>query len=305
MKHFPKLLYLFIKRRCWSPDQQHISKIFFLFLFLSQQSFSNNIQQNLFLNRGTFIAVNSTTFSFLAFNSTSNFISRNEDLSFLPYDSITFNIHNNDTAIHGFAVKNYAGSVTIAAGDSANFLFTSSTNGLFIYYDNFNYPTNRYLGAAGIISINNYSGKKYFWNMKEHESMFTDTIVQGGIVNWNNYEPDFFTINGLSYPDIQNDTTSKIVAHVGDTIHIYIANTGQSLHSLHFHGFHCRAIYSSSTTIGIDWVKDTYAIRSMETCILELVPDKVGLYSVHDHNLAALSGGGTHPNGMFTIMLIQ
>jgi hypothetical protein len=43
----------------------------------------------------------------------------------------------------------------------------------------------------------------------------------------------------------------------------------------------------------------------MESVVIEIVPDKLGQYSVHDHNLVAVAAAGLHPNGMFTIMNIH
>ena len=121
----------------------------------------------------------------------------------------------------------------------------------------------------------------------------------------NNYYPDYFTVNGKSNPDINNDADARVIGGVGDTIRIYIANTGQSIHSMHFHGYHLRILYSSENVTHVDRSKDTFPIKSMETLVLELVPDKVGEYPVHDHNLVAVTGGGIYPNGMFLTMLIQ
>jgi hypothetical protein len=43
----------------------------------------------------------------------------------------------------------------------------------------------------------------------------------------------------------------------------------------------------------------------MDAMVLRMIPDKTGKYAVHDHNLVAVTGGNTHPNGMFTIMQIN
>ena len=156
-----------------------------------------------------------------------------------------------------------------------------------------------------MIVVNNSISKKYYWNLKDHQTLFNFKIADGNVVNFRDYEPDYFTINGKSFPDLQNDPGAVVKANVGDTVLIYMVNTGQSLHSIHFHGFHCTSVYSTSRAIGKNWIKDTYPVYSMEGVVLRLVPDKKGLYSVHDHNLVAVSGGGTHPNGMFLIMEIQ
>jgi hypothetical protein len=264
------------------------------------------VQQTLFLNRGVFTTVDTTTFPALAFNATPVYNSLNKVVFTSASDIVVFTVINNDTVTHGFAVKDYAGiNSTIAPGDTITDTLAPSGERIYIYYDNYNYPDNRYLGAAGMICVSNATANCYFWNIKEHQMAYNDSVSIGSAVNWNTYYPDYFTINGKSFPDLQVDTTAVINAQLGDTVRIFIVNTGQSLHSLHFHGFHQTALFSTSTSIQQGSIKETWPMRSMEGIVLEFVPDKVGRYSVHDHNLAAVTGGNTHPNGMFIIMEIQ
>ena len=276
-------------------------------VFLAQQSFAATVNQTLYINRGTFVTVNSmSTFPYFAYNNSSSFDSRNEVINVATSDMLVIKVINNDTVVHGFNVKGYTGvNATINPGDSIIDTLTFTNERIYIYYDNYQYPKNRYMGAAGMICVNNSTtDKKFWWNVKEHQVAYNNQLAAGNSVSWSSYDPDYFTINGLSHPDLQNDTTARITGSVGDTIHIFVANTGQSSHSIHFHGFHCRAVFSTvSNQTG--WSKDTFPLKSMEAVVLELVPDKTGEYSVHDHNLVAVSGGNTHPNGMFIIMEIQ
>ena len=281
-------------------------KLFLLaFLFLNADCFSALVEQTLYINRGTFVTVKNTTFPFLAFNETSTFNSLNTVIAIRISDSLKITLVNNDTVLHGFSIRQSSIQAMVNPAQSLTVIFVPSSEGNFIYYDHLNSPVNRYLGLAGMICVSNTSSRKYFWNLKEHQTDYNKQAAQGNAVNWNSYYPDYFTINGKSFPDLQNDTTAKITANVGDTLLLFVANTGQSMHSLHFHGFHCRSVYSSDSNRKLNWVKDTWPLKSMESLILELVPDKSGKYSVHDHNLVAVSGGSTHPNGMFTIMEIQ
>ncbi|MFI5171842.1 MAG: multicopper oxidase domain-containing protein [Chitinophagales bacterium] len=280
--------------------------LFLIGLVYLANSSATIINKDLFVNSGEFVTVKLTTFPFLAFNETDGFNSVNAVFNCSTGDTIIFNVHNNDDVIHGFAIKGYIGTpLAIAPGDSATFTFYSSEESIFIYYDQLNYPDNRYMGLGGMICVNNSASIKYYWNLKEYQTEFNNDIDAGLAVNWNNYIPDYFTINSRSYPDTQSDTTAAINVNVGDTILIFIANTGQSEHSIHFHGFHSKVLYSTGSRIRKDWVKDTWPIEQMEGVILQLIPDKPGRYSVHDHNLLAMSGGGTHPYGMFLIMEID
>lgn len=267
---------------------------------------ASDIQQKIFINRGNFVTVKQTTFPYTSFNDDSLFNSLNKVISLTTSDTLLLTIINNDSVQHGFAIKNFPFTpLFINAGDSITAAFSSSEEKIFIYYDPLNFPDNCYLGLGGMICVNNSSHKKFFWNIKEHQAFFNGQIANGDPVNWNNYEPDYFTINGLSFPDLQNDSTAVVKANLGDTVLIFVANTGRSLHSLHFHGFHCKVLFSTSSRIIKNSEKDTFPMQSLEGVVLQMIPDKTGKYSVHDHNLVAVSGGGTHPNGMFLIMEIQ
>lgn len=221
-------------------------------------------------------------------------------------DSLLLKIINNDTVTHGFNVKGYAGiNNTILPGDSVDLIMVFNTPSVHIYYDSYNYPLFRYMGLAGMIVVNNNVAKSFFWNLKDHQKLFNDSIGEGNTVSLTDYYPDYFTINGNSNPHINEDSAVRVSGNVGDTLYIYMVNTGQSVHSIHFHGYHSQIIYSSKFPSHVGRSKDTFAVYSMESVILEMIPDKTGEYPVHDHNLVAVSGGHIYPNGMFLTMLIQ
>lgn len=270
---------------------------FFLIIVAEQASASDT----LFINRGNLITIKKTSIPSLAFNSTSSFAAHNSVIK-IKSGFLDLVIINNDTTLHSLALAGFGPLMKDLRPDSIGKILRPINEGIYLYYDPVNFPSNRYLGAAGMIVVSNSNHKSFFWNIKEHQSSLNESIVRGGIFSKRSYDPDFFTINGLSYPDIQNDTTAKVWGSIGDTVRIYLANTGESMHAIHFHGFHSKCLYSTSQNIRAGWVKDSWAIKSMQAVVLELVIDKIGRYSVHDHNLVAVSAAKTHPNGMFMIM---
>ena len=178
--------------------------------------------------------------------------------------------------------------------------------GVFIFHDNENYPRFTYLGAAGIISVeSSVPDARFFWNLHEFNRLWNLNPDSAQTMNWLNFNPDYFTVNGASYPFIDADSSAKIRGAVGDTIYIYCANTGRSVHSIHFHGYHCRILHSSKNNQQVNWVKDSQAVWPMETVLFELVPDKPGLFPVHDHNLMALTANLYYSNGIMIMMHIQ
>ena len=265
------------------------------------------VSDTLKINRGLFQLVDTTFMPYMAFNSTDTFQQRNHLIRVVQGDVLELIVINNDTVQHGFALD--APVVlrdTLSPGDTGVYNVSFPSIGSFVYYDHLNFPVNQYMGLSGMVAVRRSSGSHdFFWNLKEHEKSMNAGIDQGGVPNWSNYDPDYFTINSLSNPFINEDSTSRIVGQVGDTVYLYISNTGRSIHSIHFHGFHELILFSSKFPNQINWFKDSFPVYPMETLVLRIIPDKEGEYPVHDHNLVAVTSGNIYPNGMFSTMLIS
>jgi len=285
--------------------KKHILVI--LVLLLWNASIASIVNKTLYINRGLFVSVDNSTFPMLAFNASASFSTSNEVIKLNLSDSLIIKVINNDSVLHGFNIKTFSGlNHTIVPADSITDTIVFNNLGAFIYYDQIQYPNNAYLGLAGMITVySSATDKKYYWNIKEHQTQFNNSLASGANVNWQQYKPNYFTINNFSYPDLKNDSSAIINANIGDTIHVFIVNTGVSSHSLHFHGFHSKVLYSSSNNIMVNSIKETYPMQPMEGILLEIIPDKKGEYPVHDHNELALIGGGKYPNGMLLVMKIN
>jgi hypothetical protein len=272
-----------------------------VFLIISTAQ-ATQVVDTIYINRGLFTAFNGVQFDYLSFNNSSVFNQTNHRMVIGNTDTLSLSIINNDTVVHGFAVKNTSINELIAVDDTITISYSNVLDEATIYYD----PTaeNSYLGLAGMIVTTEHSAN-FFWNMKEHQKDWNTSIVNGGTVDWSTYYPDYFTINGNSNPDINSDAAAKVVGNVGDTLRIYMVNTGVSLHAIHFHGYHSEIIYSSKFPLHEGRSKDSFPVYPMEIVVLEMVPDQPGEYPVHDHNLVAVSGGGMYPNGMFLTLLID
>jgi FtsP/CotA-like multicopper oxidase with cupredoxin domain len=280
------------------------SSILFLMLVLFKLSTNATVvQKTLYINRGELTTVNKTVLPYYAFNKTPYYNSQNEVIQLTTSDELILKVINTDSQIHGFHIKGQLnGNFVISPKDSIVDTVKFSTQGVFIYYDSYQMPKYSYLGAAGMIAISSsLTDKKFFWNLKEHQSSYNNLLNDNKPVNWSDYIPDYFTINSFSFLDVLDDTVSRVHGVIGDTIRIFIANTGQSDHSMHFHGFHGKIIFSSAPR-KVNLIKDTFPVRRFETMIIELVADKPGFYSVHDHSLPAITAGGVYQKGMLTLM---
>lgn len=279
----------------------------FMLFCLANRVDASGVNRTLFINKGVFTTVDTIQFPYFAFNGSAVFNPNNEVIILNTKDTLVLKIINKDSSIHRFSLQNRpSANGQLNPGDSLIRTLNFNAEGVYIFFDDYQYPQNRYMGLGGMICVSNHkNAKNFYWNLKEHQKSYNRNIDNHVAVDWQTYYPDYFTINGKSHPDLQLDTTAKVLAKMGDTVRIFIANTGQSKHSIHFHGFHSHVIFSSGNYIQKTTEKETFALGSMQCVLLEMIPDKTGLYSVHDHNLVAVSGGGTHPNGMFIIMEIK
>ena len=270
--------------------------------------YSKTVRQTLYINKGLMKMVNNyAQLPYTAFNVTSFFVATNAHIAVTMGDSLLLTIKNTDSKTHGFSIQNTEiSNLMILAQDSIKVKMKMKDMGTYIFYDPIEYPKNRYLGLAGLIAVKSKGNyKNYYWNFKEHSTAFNTQLDKNLAVNWDTYYPDFFTCNSLSYPESRKDTTANILGNVGDTIHIFMANTGQAQHVIHFHGFHSRIIYTNKYKKYIGYSKDSFAMESMQTMVLELVLDKTGEYPVHDHNLLAMTGNKMHPYGMMLIINVK
>lgn len=267
---------------------------------------AGTVSYTLYVNSGIYTAVDSQQFVFAAFNDTPVFSPENKRMIAGPGDSLVVKVINNDTVLHGFKIQDHSAGDTIAPGDSIEISVLLGTGpAAYIYYDHLHYPSYRALGLAGMVCIGPGGAGSFYWELKECQSDWAVLHAEALPVDWATYYPDYFLVNGRSYPHINDDPAARVSGAVGDTLRIVIANTGQSVHSLHFHGYHARILFSSARPGHVGRIKDTFPVQSMQALVIEIVPDKVGEYPVHDHNLVAVSAGGMYPNGMMMTMLIQ
>ncbi|MFY0644056.1 MAG: multicopper oxidase domain-containing protein [Bacteroidia bacterium] len=263
--------------------------------------------KTIYINAGMFTAVDGKQFPYVAFNNSKSFDQENARILFNVGDTLQLTVVNKDAVIHGFNIKGEVIQYLISAGDSITLDLTTDEAKAWFYHDHSQNDRYYAMGLGGmIVALNSTSSaKRFYWNIKDHQKSFNDSLSNGKQVEWNKYEPDYFTINGKSHPQINADASARIAGVVGDTIHIYMVNTGKGIHDIHYHGYHCRIIQSTKNPNHIGRSKDTFPIYSKEIVVVELVPHQPGEFPVHEHNLVAVTGGGYYPSGMFSTILIQ
>lgn len=276
-----------------------------LIMFLFGSAKSATVTEKIYILSDSLTTIDNVKFPYITFNYTPDFSQNNPIIELNQNDSLSLWVVNFDSITHDFIIGEFSTTAaSIPSGDSIHIGYTFNNPAVYIYHDPINYPTYQYLGLSGLIVVKNHTHNSFYWNIKEHNSNWNETLMNSGNVDWTLYNPKHFTINGNSNPDINNDPLARIVGNVGDTLILNMANTGQSIHSMHFHGYHATILYSSKSSLEVNRSKDTFPIYPGESLILRIIPDKEGEYPVHDHNLVAISANNLYPNGMFSTILI-
>lgn len=274
-------------------------------IFWSFLSLSALIEEKIFIIPDSLETSQGEKFPYVTYNSSRSFDQKNVRVEISVSDQLDLWIVNLDSVDHLFDIKGFNLSLSILAGDSVNYVNVFNEAGSFIFHDVVDFPKYSYLGLSGMLIVKDHTYQSFYWNIKDHNKDWNVDLFNNGNVTWEDYDPKFFTVNGNSHPNINSDTDARITGNVGDTLMIYITNTGKSIHPIHFHGYHVTVMESSKFPNQVGWSKDSQGVYPMESVVLRLVPNQPGEYPIHDHNLIATTGNNIYPYGLLSTILIN
>lgn len=277
--------------------------IFILFLFAGIVTRANTVTDTLYINRA-FVPLYASAFYYCAFNQDTTFSRTNTNINCEVGDSLVITIVNNDTVPHDFTIPGFVTTANmVLPGNQITVSFVPPVQGSYRYYSSLSEGDD--LGASGVIVAGYSNYIRYTWNLFDQDSLFAERFH---LMTYNaidtSYQPGVFFINGLSYPATAGDSSTEIMGMVGDSIVISIVNSGHMVHSIHFHGYHVTILSSEKTPQMNGWSKDSFPVKVDDKVTVLLVPDKEGMYPVHDHNLIANTNIGLYPGGMIVMLNI-
>ena len=275
-----------------------------LLLLGSHSLFATTVQKSVYVHAGMMRCSDSTFLPSYSISFADAYSQQQELLHIDLGDSLVVLIHNQDSLDHRFYWNSSPSlSILVPSGGSASIAYYGQEYGG--DYLRGTLSSHPYMGLLLPLFVSPSSQSVFLWDIHEKSRGFSEELMLGNGVDFSAYDPDYFFINGNANPQTLSDSLSRVIGNEGDSLIIFIVNSGQSIHSLHFHGYHLEIIQSSFQSSNKGKSKDTFPVRAGEILTLLLVPDKPGEYPVHDHNLIAVSGGGIYPNGMFTTLLIK
>ncbi|HIA38046.1 MAG TPA: hypothetical protein EYN86_00775, partial [Planctomycetes bacterium] len=211
-----------------------------------------------------------------------------------------------------------AGVVTgprIRAGGQALFTFTMPAAGTYLVSNAQVPQVTGTLGLNAVMVSRPSSGNQEVWNggpsfdreyilhYSDSDSRWNVDAANVTLPNLATYQPNFFTLNGLSYPDIVSDPDTRIACNLGERVLLRMSNSGLMRQSIHFHGYHVEVVSRNNQPVTNFPMKDTVEVASGTTVELILDVNQTGSYPVHPHSLTAVTANGLYPYGALNLIV--
>lgn len=115
-------------------------------------------------------------------------------------------------------------------------------------------------------------------------------------------EPNFFTINGKTYPDIPTINVKQ-----GQRVRIRFVGAGQFEHPMHLHGASFKIVATDGNPVPeiAQLTKDTLPVHPGERFDIEFVADNPGQWAVHCHIVHHTTNNDVEPGGLLFVVNVE
>jgi FtsP/CotA-like multicopper oxidase with cupredoxin domain len=201
-----------------------------------------------------------------------------------------------------------AGSPAVMPGGSQTYSFTAPAAGSYLFHDGLNGELSRAMGLAGPLVVLPADGSNHLYDggpafdrqytlvLGDFDDRLNRAIADGPGYDMDDYEPNYFTVNGLSYPDTASDTDTLVAMSQDEEVAIRFINTGLITYPMHFHGYHVQVATRDrvAETEVVD--KDTVLVGVGECVDVILPVTQSGAYPLHTHYVPGVTANGVYVN---------
>lgn len=162
--------------------------------------------------------------------------------------------------------------------------------GMYVYHSHFNSAEQVGKGLYGAFYV---EPKRGDWSSMYGERVAVESTLFLGD------GPTGYVLNGKGFP-----ATQPIVAELGDTVLIHLANDGAQIHPMHLHGFHFEVVAEDGFVLEQRYMADTLMVAPGQRFDILVHADAPGVWAFHCHILPHVEG----PHGMFgmvTALVVQ
>jgi FtsP/CotA-like multicopper oxidase with cupredoxin domain len=224
-------------------------------------------------------------------------------------DAVDITVYNDlDRPINLVITGVLDGTPAVPAGGSHTYSFVAPAAGSYLYFDGLNGEIGRAMGLAGPLVVMPSDGSDRLWTggpsfdrqytlvFQEFDDRLNQAIAGGGSYSMDDYEPNYFFVNGLSYPNTVADDETLIEMSVGEHVAIRMLNAGMITNPMHFHGYHVDVATRNRVPETSVITKDTVLVTLGE-CVDVILPcNQPGAYPLHTHYVPGVTANGVYVN---------
>jgi len=224
-------------------------------------------------------------------------------------DTVNVTVSNTLDRNINFVVQGVTGSTpAVTPGNSRTYSFVAPSAGTYMYTDDVNGFIGKAMGLAGPLIVMPADGsqaltgasdtfdKQYTLFMSDMDDRLNASIEAGGTYNIADYEPNYYFVNGLIFPDTKYDDETFMTMSVGDDIAVRFINGGVIEYPMHFHGYHVHHKTTNRAAITDVGEKDTVLVRPNQTADVILPVILAGIYPLHTHYVPGVTANGVYAN---------
>ena len=192
----------------------------------------------------------------------------------------------------------------IQPGETFTYEFVAKSAGTFMYHSHYNSEKQVGAGLYAPFIVEPVGGL----NPKPVVDLNV-MLSEWRVVGSNSYtampmagmEPNYFTINGKSFPNTLNITVKR-----GELVRLRFMGIGQFIHPMHLHGSAFKIVATDGHPVPTvaQLTKDTVSIAPGERYDVEFVANEVGEWMLHCHILHHTSNDHVEPGGMMMVIKV-
>ena len=233
-------------------------------------------------------------------------------------DAVTISVGNALDRPINFVIPGVMSATTaVAPGQTQQYSFTAPAAGSYFYTDDINGEIGCAMGLAGPLVVMPADGSNRLYNggpafdrqytltLHEMDDRLNAAIAAGGSYDMDDYEPNYFFVNGLSYPDTAHDDDTLIAMNLGEDVAIRFINTGCITNPQHFHGYHVKMASRNRAPVTDIIDKDTVLVNIGECVDVILPVVQTGAYPLHTHYVPGVCANGVYVNPVGGALIIM
>ena len=178
-----------------------------------------------------------------------------------------------------------------------------SAGGTFLYHSHVDEDRQFGLGLSGAFVIEPKQPPSYDvdktiviqeWNLDAATGATRPAMEMTGML------PNFFTLNGKSYP-----ATETVKMRVGQRALFRLIGAGSLSHPMHLHGTDFTVVAKDGHRLPAAYDADVIQVGSGERYDIAFTPDRPGKWVFHCHILSHVANKGVEPGGMISVFKIE